>query len=160
MMLGFFHQQNHHHLVSLLWGLVPELGLSVFNQIFCKINYFMIGFNMLRLAKVHKPILHLDFLLVLRSLFFVQFHPYIFLGNPQKKTIQTNGKHDIPSCLFEDTLRWKTGHLGNLGGILESDAADGTADAPAGAARAVARTAAQSGSLSARWAERSKVMIC
>ena len=40
-------------------------------------------------------------------------------------------------------LRWKTGGLGHLGGILESDAS-------AGAAAAVQRTAAATGSLSTR----------
>eukprot|EP00913_Durusdinium_trenchii_P013081 g12281.t1 len=42
-----------------------------------------------------------------------------------------------------DGLRWKSGNLGHLGGILDSDAS-------AGAARAVHRTAAASGSLSSR----------
>ena len=40
-------------------------------------------------------------------------------------------------------MRWKAGHLGHLGGILENDAS-------AGAAKAVVRTAAQTGSLSSR----------
>ena len=43
----------------------------------------------------------------------------------------------------QDEVRWKAGHLGQLGGILASDAS-------AGAAQAVVRTAAQTGSLASR----------
>lgn len=106
-MLGFFHQQNHHHLVRLIWGLVPELRLSVFNQDFLQDQLLHDRFLIYQglITKVKKGILHLDFLLVLCSLFFRQFHPPNFsLGNPKKKTIQPNGKretswHPLSACL-------------------------------------------------------------
>lgn len=109
LMLGFFHQQNHHHLVSLIWGLVPELRLSVFNQDFLQDQLLHDRILMYwRLTKVHKGILHLDFLLVLCSVyvFFRQFRPpNCSLGNQKKKkTLQPNGKretswHPLSACL-------------------------------------------------------------
>ena len=48
-----------------------------------------------------------------------------------------------PALAAKDEMRWKAGNLGHLGGILESNAS-------AGAAEAVVRTAAQMGSLSSR----------
>ena len=123
LMLGFFHQQNHHHLVSLIWGLVPELRLSVFNQDFLQDQLLHDRILMYwRLTKVHKGILHLDFLLVLCSvyLFFRQFRPpNCSLGNQKKRrhSNQTgNGKHhDIPLVLVWGHAPLEDGASGEFG---------------------------------------------
>ncbi|CAJ1343468.1 unnamed protein product [Effrenium voratum] len=70
------------------------------------------------------------------------------MGSPSRQS-----DADAPSVASEessaatsahaDSLRWKAGNLGHLGGILDSDAG-------AGAAQAVVRTAAATGSLSSR----------
>ena len=124
-MLGFFHPQNHHHLVSLIWGLVPELRLSVFNQDFLQDQLLRDRFLIYQglITKVKKGILHLDFLLVLSS-FFGWFwdiftHP-IFLWETNKKRRRSNqtgnGKHhDIPLVLVWGHAPLEDGASGEFG---------------------------------------------